>query len=826
MKTLYKILILLLICPLLGTGQNNGLRFDGTEESVTISNKAAINISDTYTIEAWIFADNWSSQSWQGSIFANDLGTPLTGFAFRCGDNGKLSFVMSVDNRWNEIISPSLMNTKQWHHTAAVVDNGTMSLYIDGLQVASGSYSGTVTPSDGNFTIGESTGFSGRVFNGVLDEIRIWNTARTASQIADNKTTNFTGTEDGLVAYFPMNDESGNTVTNLVDAACNGLTVNMDDSNWVDGYTLPDFDVSVKNISNIDRVHMKTRPVKLTVDIQNVGTEAIENVTASIMLNGSMITSEVAATPIMPGESITYSFATPIDLRDLDNPNLAVQISHPDDANSLNNDTEIDIVTRQGSLVNIFDNSQHNFGAQGQRQSNTVILPGDLSHYEQLLLHISVDCPSGGCDPWDQTGNVMATNTEGEFEIARYITPYGIACGPWTVDVTDFKSQLTGEVLYNSFIQVFGQSGWLVNIDLELIEGTDGMPYKKLTPIYQTDYHVYGDPGIDDDLAAIGITVDDNTEASHIRMHVTGHGQGNTNNAAEFYQVTHQIMLDGNPLADHDLWKSDCSSNSCANQAGNWLFPRAGWCPGQEVIPAIFNTTGSAQAGQTIELDYELQDYTNLLNTGYNNSGHTEPHYRIHGVFVESSSTPFEEYNNLAVSEIDLTDERIVATILNDGNVNASEYVVDLYKDGILTDTKTISTALNSGMNSTVEFDVDIQTVLNSFFVVEVISSGDQSPGDNLLGKAFDVMISTNDPIVGEAFTVIPNPSSGNIELQMEASLMNGNWFLHNLEGQLIDSRLIDKNSVIINVENAGMYILRLVDTEGRSSSKKVIIID
>jgi hypothetical protein len=831
-KIYYLFFSILIFCGGL-TAQNTAIQFDGNSESITVPYKASLALSPAYTLEAWIFASEWKSLSWQGSIFTNDGQGPDGGFAFRCGDNGKLSLVISVDNVWNEIISPAIMNEKQWHHVAGVVDNGSMRLYIDGQEVASGTYSGTLVNKTTPYTIGESTGFPGRVFDGAIDELRVWNIVRTASQLADNNTVDLSGTEAGLVAYFPMNDGSGTTVENKVDAACSGTTLEMDDNNWVEGYTLPDFDVSVKNISRIDRIHMKNRPVRMSVDIQNVGTMSISGITATLAIDGTEQVSEIIDVELDPGVAITYVFETPVSLIGLDNPNIEVVISQADDANALNNNTETTIVTREGSIVNLFDQSQHNFGSRGQLQSNAITLPGDLSNYEQLLLHISVDCPSGGCDPWDQTGKVNANSGQGTFEIARYITPYGIACGPWTVDVTDFKSVLTGDIIFDSFVQVFGQSGWLVTLDLEMIEGWASRPHSKVSPLFQTDYHVYGDPGIDDDLSPVSLIVADNTDRSHIRMHVTGHGQGNTNNAAEFFNATHEVMLNGVKVADHALWKADCASNSCADQAGNWLFPRAGWCPGQEVIPAIFNTTDVASSGQSVSVDYELQDYTNLLNTGYNSSGHTEPHYRIHGVMVEESGDFYKEYKNLVASFFGV----IVAppnaahqiTVSNSGNVDVEDFVVNLFSDGELIATLEYDEFNNGPVGTyggaTIIFDEAILPAGVNNIIAEVVSEGDMTPGDNIISADIEGPTSTEDLAILSAFSINPNPTNNNIQIQFEEDLIGGQMLLYSMDGRMITKRDISNSAETIKVDHIGTYMLKVINKNGHTASKKVVVI-
>lgn len=830
MKIIYCLLFSLLMFSGALSSQNTAIQFDGNSESITVPYKAALALNPAYTIEAWVFANEWKSLSWQGSIFTNDGQSPDGGFAFRCGDNGKLSLVISVDNVWNEIISPALMNTKQWHHVAGVVDDGSMRLYIDGQEVASGTYSGTLVNKTTPFTIGESSGFPGRVFDGAIDELRVWNTARTTSQLADNNTVDLSGTEEGIVAYFPMNDGSGTTATNIVDEACSGTTLEMDDSNWVDGYTLPDFDVSVKNISRIDRVHMKTRPVRMSVDIQNVGTMPISGITANIVIDGTEVVSEVIDAELQAGEALTHVFETPVSLIGVDNPNIEVVITQADDANALNNNTETTIITRAGNVVNLFDQSQHNFGSRGQLQSNAVTLPGDLSNYEQLLLHISVDCPSGGCDPWDQTGKVIATSDQGTFEVARYITPYGIACGPWTVDVTDFKSVLTGDVIFDSFVQVFGQSGWLVTLDLEMVVGEAEMPHSKVTPLFQTDYHVYGDPEIDDDLDPISIIMADNTNSSHIRMHVTGHGQGNTNNAAEFFNAKHEVMINGAKLADHVLWKADCASNSCADQAGNWLFPRAGWCPGQEVIPAIFNTTDIASSGQSVAVDYELQDYTNLLNTGYNSSGHTEPHYRIHGVMVEESDSRFDSYKNLKADYLGLVYvggyyTYPVLEIVNNGTEDVEDFVVSLYVEGVLVETSELFSIPAGSFGEQVEFNIDVlQSGPNN--VVAVINTSDDTNGDNIISAIIMGPTSTDDIAIASSFSIKPNPTNSNIQIQFEDDLLGGQMALYSIDGRLITKRNILNAIEEIKVDHVGTYFLKAINKDGHTASKKVVVVE
>jgi len=813
-------------------GQNTAIQLDGNSENLVINHKPIFDVKDTgHTIEAWIFANTWTSEIWRGSLVTNDDQGPDRGYAFRCGNNGSLSFVMSVDNTWNDIETTSLMNTKQWHHVAVTIGNGTMVLYVDGLAINSGSYNGNIITNPTNsINIGSSAGFGGRYFDGIIDEVRIWNVARTPAEIADNTTTSFTGTEAGLVAYFPMNEGSGTSATNLIDAACSAAGVGINDDNWVDGYALPDFDLSVKEISGIDRLNMKTRPVKVSVAVQNVGLQAINNYNLTLFVDGNEAANEQVDMELAAGAVATYIFKTPIDLSEISTATLQVELSHPDDANGLNNSSSTELINKDGNLVNLFERSVHNFGSAGQSQNAKISLPGDLSEYEQILLHIKVDCPAGGCDPWDQTAKVIINSDLGALEIARYITPYEIACGPWTVDVTDFSSVLAGENNYNSFVQVFGPSGWAVTLDLEFVGSSDLLPYSRVTPLWSNDYVVYGDPNISYDIEEAPVSIANNTGSHHVRMHVTGHGQGNTSNAAEFFDVRHELLLGGNKVAEHHLWKDDCATNICTEQNGNYFFSRAGWCPGQEVIPAIFETTSFLAPGRTASFDYELQEYTNLLNTGYNNTGHTEPHYRLHGFFVERSGTRYETYTNLEAESIVMEGdfERLSITVVNNGSEPVNGFTVHYYYDGELLVSENVDQVLEPGESISYDFN-DVMILQDGgleYIYGEVTLDTDQNPGDNLTKFFVGLDSEVQDLSLLNNISVYPNPSNGTIQLEVTENMLGGQLELLSIEGKHILVQEITQLQTDIDNLVAGTLILKVRNAEGNFASKKIVVLD
>ncbi|MEL6635091.1 MAG: LamG-like jellyroll fold domain-containing protein [Bacteroidota bacterium] len=809
--------------------QNSALSFDGQEEYLNLPHNANYDVGDGFTIEAWILAEEWRDAIWQGSIVNKDNQSPDRGYAFRCGQNGSLSFVMAVDNVWQEAFTGPIMNTNQWHHVAVTVDQGTITLYIDGQEVANHSYSGTPTAaSDMPVNIGASPGFGGREFDGVIDEVRIWNVARTRQQIADNATVDLTGTEPGFVAYFPMNEGSGATAGDITSTANDAGLVNMDDSNWVDGYTLPDFDVSVQSVYGIDVVNMIDRPVKLRVDVQNTGTMDISDIDLTVRLDGDTYTTETISSSIAPGELLAYEFKLPLDLIGLSNPTIEVEAAHPDDGNALNNVGSLSIKTGTDTRVVLFDKTLHRNGEQ--LNSVRMTLPNDLQRYEQMLLNIDLTCPNGGCGIWDVLADLKVVTASGTYELARYITPYGIACGGWTIDVTDFKSVLGGEVEFLSNITVFTTQGWLVDMSIDLIDDADEDTYYSLSRLWEKGYQVYGDPGISYDLEPFEISVQDNTDIHYVRMTITGHGQGNTSNAAEFYDVTHRLHVDGTAIADHRLWKSDCPNNPCANQSGNWQFPRAGWCPGESVTPFYMNTTGAADPGATVSLDYVLQDYTNLLNTGYNNNGHTEPYYRIFSYFIENSSSPYAAFNNLSASNVEPAFngdvlENLTVDITNNGQSDLENYTINVFYENQLLETVTIMDNIAAG--STVEQLIDLNAMISlprtNTLLVEVLDEMDNNPGDNV-AKA-QISTSVEERFAEYRLDLFPNPTNGAVSLEYDAFWEGSLIQVYGSDGALYHQLELNDRSDRLELTSSGAYWYQVIHpVEGEVRAGKIIV--
>jgi hypothetical protein len=218
-------------------GSGNAIHFDGVNDYISIQTTSALRPAQI-SIEAWIKADTWKTNVYEGTIVGADK-TVLSsayGYVLRCGNNGSLDFTIGGQSAWFYATTSSIMSLNTWHHVAATFDGTTLKVYIDGIERASESPTNASLNYVGDETliIGESLGFPGRYFHGTMDEIRIWNVVRSQADIQSTRYQILTGKESGLVGYWRFDQDSVRTVYDITHNLNHGTFTNMDVSNWVD----------------------------------------------------------------------------------------------------------------------------------------------------------------------------------------------------------------------------------------------------------------------------------------------------------------------------------------------------------------------------------------------------------------------------------------------------------------------------------------------------------------------------------------------------------------------------------------------------------------
>lgn len=195
------------------------LSFDGVDDMVVMADSNPSDLSDeSFTIELWVRPRSLKSTSVNGQ---NDRWNCLVGHGL---NNVDLDYLFGIENgqpmfyvrRYDAgRVGQTQFNTGTWYHYAVVqdVNEGELRIYINGQLDSKTSLSGAPQLSAADLFVGareaNGTGEGAHFFAGELFELRMWNVARTITEIETNRWSLLSGSETGLVGYWPMTDGSG-----------------------------------------------------------------------------------------------------------------------------------------------------------------------------------------------------------------------------------------------------------------------------------------------------------------------------------------------------------------------------------------------------------------------------------------------------------------------------------------------------------------------------------------------------------------------------------------------------------------------------------------
>ena len=241
-------LFLLTFCVVGNAQSGNSLKFDGVNDRVDLGT-GLINFTNGngYTVEGWFKTPTVSDPDGAETILYIGDGTRayLVAQIDRNAAQGTLGR-LRVSYRSNgvngvELTTANNQDDDMWHHMAIVFTptafvSGTVTLYLDGNQVASQAGQPVIQPTNGapDYRFGV-LGTSNRPYGGILDEWRFWEDARTINAStfdADLTPTDANNaTANGLVAHYKFDqgtaegDNSGST--DLINGVgTNGTLVN------------------------------------------------------------------------------------------------------------------------------------------------------------------------------------------------------------------------------------------------------------------------------------------------------------------------------------------------------------------------------------------------------------------------------------------------------------------------------------------------------------------------------------------------------------------------------------------------------------------------
>lgn len=192
----------------------NALQFNGVNAYVTVGDADDLDLTNNYTLECWFRADKWTT----GALISKNL---------NADDGGYMLGLMPGNSLVFDGMYPASLNlqTSVWYHVAAVNSNGTRRLFVNGVERELFDTPWPVRANTAPVLLGRWAGAGTPYFAGQLDEVRIWNAPRSQQEIRQTMHRVLTGTEQGLVAYYKFDHNSGTVLADVTGRGHDGTLV-------------------------------------------------------------------------------------------------------------------------------------------------------------------------------------------------------------------------------------------------------------------------------------------------------------------------------------------------------------------------------------------------------------------------------------------------------------------------------------------------------------------------------------------------------------------------------------------------------------------------
>jgi len=253
---------------------STAVQFDGVNDYVTMGAATSTLGASVFTIECWF--KRTGTGTGNASTGSNGLAAaiPLVTKGRSEGDNSNIdcNYFLGIDNATGRlcadfeattstplngtgaannnypVIGSTVIPNNVWTHAAVTWDGGTWKLFLNGVEESVTIANTLPTPrpqpradSIQHFAIASALNSSGTpagYFQGLIDEVRVWNVARTPAEIAAAKDTPISAPVSGLLARFGLNEGTGTSPANSVGSGGAPLGILTNGPQWVDGITL------------------------------------------------------------------------------------------------------------------------------------------------------------------------------------------------------------------------------------------------------------------------------------------------------------------------------------------------------------------------------------------------------------------------------------------------------------------------------------------------------------------------------------------------------------------------------------------------------------
>jgi hypothetical protein len=183
-------------------GQINGsLDFDGTNDNLQVADSNSLDITGALTMSAWIRRS--ANLPGYETIAIKESSSAAANYSLQLDVSNRLDFSYAVSGIYDEFVGNTLLATNTWYYVAVTYNDAAnqVILYLNGAVDATLVSSQSLVPNTHLLLIGDSRATANEPWPGIIDELQLSNTSRSAewieaSYISGSNSMNSFGAEE------------------------------------------------------------------------------------------------------------------------------------------------------------------------------------------------------------------------------------------------------------------------------------------------------------------------------------------------------------------------------------------------------------------------------------------------------------------------------------------------------------------------------------------------------------------------------------------------------------------------------------------------------